>query len=159
MPDRPPDPYEDFAATISRLRQLVWLRRVLDTVFCVMLWIVLFARMKVIWISVCSAEPLIFIAGVLLIGPIDRRYRRARELIAKLDYRVCPNCDYDLRGSPDEYRCPECGKAIGPELNRSSWSERLKDRARWLHHEKPVKTTTSAPPSQTAPPPQDAHTP
>jgi hypothetical protein len=35
------------------------------------------------------------------------RYRRARR-----PRHLCPNCDYDLRGSTSGDRCPECGQAI-----------------------------------------------
>jgi hypothetical protein len=47
-----------------------------------------------------------------------RRFKR--ELLAA-DYRVCCFCGYDLRGSPDFGKCPECGEWFDVAVVRTEW--------------------------------------
>ena len=51
---------------------------------------------------------LLFAAG-LIVPTLLHRYRRRRHRILGL----CLNCGYDLRGTPQGGRCPECGSPAG----------------------------------------------
>lgn len=43
------------------------------------------------------------------------------EHLREADYSLCPECLYDLRGSPDSGRCPECGLTCTRQEVREVW--------------------------------------
>jgi RNA polymerase subunit RPABC4/transcription elongation factor Spt4 len=49
-----------------------------------------------------------------------RRYRFCRGVVER-DYWVCPQCLFDLQGSKDIGRCPECGAEFTHETLRRGW--------------------------------------
>lgn len=54
-------------------------------------------------------------------------------LVKAGEVRLCPFCEYDLRGLGERGQCPECGAWYGPEILRAEWEdiyERLHRRAK-----------------------------
>jgi RNA polymerase subunit RPABC4/transcription elongation factor Spt4 len=49
--------------------------------------------------------------GVMRARVAERKRWFVERRTAALQQRRCPECDYDLRGTP-EPRCPECGEAF-----------------------------------------------
>jgi RNA polymerase subunit RPABC4/transcription elongation factor Spt4 len=49
-----------------------------------------------------------------------RRHRFCRGVVER-DYWVCPHCLFDLQGSRDIGRCPECGAEFTHETLRRGW--------------------------------------
>lgn len=65
---------------------------------------------------------LILIVGVcVLLSRTGQVYTK----LEKLDFEVCPNCEYPLKGLPAEHRCPECGAPYKIEQVRREWKEIL----------------------------------
>jgi len=62
-----------------------------DEYFCIPHWC---------FLAVCG------IPGVIML----RRWRRRRRAERRTISGLCPNCNYDLRATPD--RCPECGTVV-----------------------------------------------
>lgn len=63
---------------------------------------------------------------VLVIVLVDRWLNRLlRRLfvsrVMRLQGRVCLSCGYNLQGSPDDGRCPECGKPYCLKELRRAW--------------------------------------
>jgi hypothetical protein len=49
--------------------------------------------------------------------------RRVARTLRELDFKVCAACGYDLRGSDEPGRCPECGSSVdapAAAINRHS---------------------------------------
>jgi hypothetical protein len=55
---------------------------------------------------------LVAILGLAMVLPALVRYRRKRRAKHLTGLNACPVCRYDLRGSVDSERCPECGTVI-----------------------------------------------
>ncbi|MEO1128506.1 MAG: hypothetical protein AAFX05_02235 [Planctomycetota bacterium] len=49
--------------------------------------------------------------------------------LAQRDYRLCPDCGYDLR-NVDAERCPECGSRCSSEVLRARWNRAFSTRQR-----------------------------
>ena len=49
------------------------------------------------------------------------REKRLVKRVIESDRQVCPRCTYDLRGLPNEHKCPECGSAYDMVVVRSTW--------------------------------------
>lgn len=65
-------------------------------------------------------------AGLLLpyafCKPLKRRaVRKQAEALASLEFRVCPYCYYDLRGSASSGTCPECNVDFDPKSLERQW--------------------------------------
>ena len=64
------------------------------------------------------AMPYWFLTGIAVVPPVGwavlRRRRRRRERSG-----LCLRCGYDLRGSADSGRCPECGTVAAVPANQS----------------------------------------
>lgn len=69
------------------------------------------------------------LAGLILIGGVCLFWFRARiaySKLEKLNFEVCPNCEYPLKGLPPEHRCPECGAPYEIGRVRKTWKETLR---------------------------------
>lgn len=64
-------------------------------------------------------------AAIMLWALPALRERRFKRGLRALDYNLCLNCGYDLRGLPDLYQCPECGVEYDREKVRSTWQRRF----------------------------------
>ncbi|MBX3358485.1 MAG: hypothetical protein KF745_08655 [Phycisphaeraceae bacterium] len=70
--------------------------------------------------------------GLAALGFVqEARWRRALDFALSRRRRVCPYCVYDLSAGmtmdqlptePPPRQCPECGRAITPELLEDAWS-------------------------------------
>lgn len=47
--------------------------------------------------------------------------QRQQKRIRELHYDVCPQCGYNLRGLPDAYHCPECGRYFIRAMLPAEW--------------------------------------
>jgi hypothetical protein len=71
----------------------------------------------------------VFMMWALVIGLIIAASRLSMahyEALAHLratDFRVCPDCSYDLSASTGPVTCPECGQPHTPESLRQRWTE------------------------------------
>lgn len=55
-----------------------------------------------------------------------RRVRqRTLDRLAESAYRICLNCDHDLRGVPERHTCPECGVSFDVAGLRETWEKWL----------------------------------
>jgi len=64
----------------------------------------------------------VVIAGLALIYIVSLIHAiRFRRSLKALDFAVCLDCGYLLRGLPDEHVCPECGRAFRLAEVREAW--------------------------------------
>lgn len=60
-----------------------------------------------------------------------RAVRKQAEALAALEFRVCPSCYYDLRGSTPRGTCPECGAEFDPGSLERQWRSIIRT-LKWL---------------------------
>ncbi|MDP1663444.1 MAG: hypothetical protein Q8L55_16155 [Phycisphaerales bacterium] len=70
-----------------------------------------------IWIAL-SPAPFILI-GVVVV------YRWYCNYARQYNGEICRRCNYPLQGLPAPGICPECGRAYGPDRDRSVWQRYL----------------------------------
>ncbi|HYE19070.1 MAG TPA: biotin/lipoyl-containing protein [Tepidisphaeraceae bacterium] len=76
----------------------------------------LIACLIVSWIVPGAYRDWVFPYGFFAVGVIALLlYRRPERAAVRAAAGLCPDCGYDLRGSPEQ--CPECGRAspLGPQ--------------------------------------------
>ncbi len=60
------------------------------------------------------------------------RFRKMKQRVQEAFGLLCYYCEYDLRGSPEEGACPECGKSFSKEQLRQKWAKHWLSRpSRW----------------------------
>jgi ssDNA-binding Zn-finger/Zn-ribbon topoisomerase 1 len=108
------------ATSLERIQS--WLQWGVGVPLCI-------ATVVVVALDVRNLGPMILL--VIVFNFIDSMAglflaRRARRIILKHDFRICPRCRYFLHGLPDEGSCPECGNRFGREQLVSLWKKRYR---------------------------------
>lgn len=58
-------------------------------------------------------------ASIIALAAWSLLWMRSKRLVQRLDFRVCPRCQYNLTANPTDGACPECGRAyIDADLRR-----------------------------------------
>lgn len=73
--------------------------------------------------------PLIYLSIFFLLFKATRlaaAHYAGMNFIRSIDYRICPKCEYDLRGisltpGPSGITCPECGRHATPDELKDRW--------------------------------------
>ncbi len=153
------DAYERLCTALLARRRLVVARRVLECLFLFALYLVMKRGIGLTGLIGCGAAPLLFAIGFWVERTTERVGLECCEELRAMKFEICPHCEYDLRAIAEVPQCPECGRVVGPELNLLAWLKRLMPRASRRTIDAYRVATTSAPPSQTAPPTPASGTP
>jgi hypothetical protein len=72
-------------------------------------------------------QPSLIAVSVTVVAGLWRATKRKRvvEIIEQLQNPLCPACAYNLRGSPSDGQCPECGTSYTQEELREHWQRSL----------------------------------
>ena len=81
---------------------------------------------RIVFDVMTSHNGLVYVPGYLVwiglwVVVMKWRERRLVRRVIESDRQVCPRCTYDLRGLPNEHKCPECGSTFELEVVRSTW--------------------------------------
>ncbi|GEM_PF-4610644 len=95
------------------------------------LTVVLLAGLNVLPKSSLAGLPLIYLGVFFMLFKATRlaaAHYTGMKFIRSIDYRICPKCEYDLRGisiapepAPAGITCPECGRHATPEQLKDRW--------------------------------------
>lgn len=120
-------------ATPEERRLRRWLLLVPLGILLTTLSIVLLAGLNVLPKSVLAGLPLIYLSIFFLLFKATRlaaAHYAGMKFIRSIDYRICPKCEYDLRGispkpgsAPGGITCPECGRHATPEELKDRWEQ------------------------------------
>ena len=123
--------FKDATPEERRLRR--WVVLVPLGILIVTLSVILLAALHMVRKSVLAGLPLMYL-GMFFVAFKATRLAAAHyagmKFIRSIDYRICPKCEYDLRGisiSPAPgsagITCPECGRHATPEELKERWEQ------------------------------------
>lgn len=120
-------------ATPEERRLRRWVVLVPLGILLVTVSVILLAGLNVLPKSSLAGLPLIYL-GIFFVAFKATRLAAAHyagmKFIRSIDYRICPKCEYDLRGisvaagpGPAGITCPECGRRATAEELRERWEQ------------------------------------
>lgn len=95
--------------------------------------VLLLTGLRVLPKSALAGLPLIYLGVFVMLYKathLAAAHYAGMKFIRSIDYRICPKCEYDLRGislapepNPAGVTCPECGLHATPDQLRDRWEE------------------------------------
>lgn len=74
------------------------------------------------WLRLPFLGLAVYLPYCALVGFLAVRFNhRLRRRLRAADYLLCWQCGYDLSGTDQQPRCPECGREFDPDSLRSRW--------------------------------------
>lgn len=120
-------------ATPEERRLRRWVVLVPLGILIVTLSVILLAGLNVLPKSTLAGLPLIYLCIFFVAFKATRlaaAHYAGMKFIRSIDYRICPKCEYDLRGispsvgsPPRGITCPECGRHATPEELKERWEQ------------------------------------
>lgn len=120
-------------ATAEERRLRRWVLLVPLGLFVTTISVLLLAAVGILPKSAIAGLPLVYLGVFFILFKATRlaaAHYAGMKFIRSIDYRICPKCEYDLRGisltkgpDPAGITCPECGRHATPEQLRTRWEE------------------------------------